>query len=471
MSKLRYHSTRHEVDEYQFQGLSEIIIKGMPDDGGLYVPYYLDVIRKHAPLPKNNILAEFATEFLWPFVQGDNIIGKRDLLQCLTPSVRAFESATRDWQDLLPNLKLLELYHSPTLAFKDVAMQFIGPLFEKILARTNQKITIVAATSGDTGSAAIEAFKNRKNIQLIVLFPNGRVSPFQQRQMTTSGGNNIHPIAVNGSFDDCQDLVKACFANTEMRQKYNFSAVNSINWGRIMAQMVYYAYTTHLFGPTNFCVPTGNFGNVLAGFYARTMGAPVKHLRIATNENDILARFFNQNDMSIKPVIPTSSPSMDIQISSNFERLLFEVFNDFEADNNQCAEYMRNFREKGTLSLDEKTFQHLQYFNFSAQAINQQQALQCAKDIYKKTGKLLDPHSAIAVQSAMDWLGQNPGQKMVALGTASPYKFADFAKQVVGDANFAYPDHLKAIFDKREEFSVLDNNITDLFAYLKNTIG
>ncbi len=458
---MRYISTRNSTKNYDF---SHIVLQGLANDGGLFVPNKMPDFSKKRP--KSNKLREFASELLMPFIEKDSVITRNDLNEFLIPSLKTFESATQNWQDLTPNLKLLELYHGPTLAFKDTAMQFLGPLFETILSRKGYKITIVAATSGDTGAAAMEAFKNRENIELIVLFPNGRVSEFQRHQMTKTGGKNIHPIAINGSFDDCQDLVKACFADLEMKKKYRFSAVNSINWARIMAQMVYYAWSCHLLGKTSFAVPTGNFGNIIAAYYCKKMGFPVDKLHVATNENDILSRFFNHNDMTIQGVKPTQSPSMDIQISSNFERFLFDINNQ---DSVSTGAIMRDFRINNKMTIPDDVFSKAQEF-FSAEAITDAQALICAQRIFKETGKLVDSHTAIAIQAAQNWQTHHEGKPIVALGTASPIKFTDFVKPIIGDKAQILPEHLTQMMKRPEKYEVLDNNLNDLFGYMAKNL-
>ena len=243
-----------------------------------------------------------------------------------------------------------ELFHGPTLAFKDVALQLVGRLFEHVLSQQGRRVTIVGATSGDTGSAAIDGIKNCAHADIVILYPDGRTSDVQRRQMTTVDSPNVHVVAIDGSFDDCQDLVKAMFNDAAFRDRMNLSAVNSINWARVMAQVVYYVTATdHLRGEVNFCVPSGNFGNVFSGWIAKQMGAPIGRLVVASNANDILTRFFTDNDMSTRPVVPSLSPSMDIQVSSNFERLLFEING---RDGGMTAEQLQRFRATGSLSIE-----------------------------------------------------------------------------------------------------------------------
>ena len=288
-----------------------------------------------------------------------------------------------------------ELFHGPTLAFKDVALQLVGRLFEHVLSQQGRRVTIVGATSGDTGSAAIDGIKNCAHADIVILYPDGRTSDVQRRQMTTVDSPNVHVVAVDGSFDDCQDLVKAMFNDTAFRDRMNLSAVNSINWARVMAQVVYYVTATdHLRGDVNFCVPSGNFGNVFSGWIAKQMGAPIDRLVVASNANDILTRFFTDNDMSTRPVVPSLSPSMDIQVSSNFERLLFEING---RDGGMTAEQLQRFRASGSLSIEAD--QRAAYVDgvFTAARLDDDETIDVIRRTYETTGMLIDPHTAVAV--------------------------------------------------------------------------
>ncbi len=325
------------------------------------------------------------------------------------------------------NLWIQELFHGPTLAFKDLALQVVGRLFDHVLAERSDRVTIVGATSGDTGSAAIDAVKSCDNVDIVILYPRGRTSDVQRRQMTTVDSSNVHAVAVDGTFDDCQDLVKAMFADEQLRRDCNLSAVNSINWARVMAQIVYYVTASQAFAePVTFCVPTGNFGNVLAGWIAKSTGASIDHLLIASNANDILARFVNDRDMSATEVVPTLSPSMDIQVSSNFERLLFEM-ND--RNGARTAEQLQHFRSSGTLEVEEANFRTWISSTFSAERLDDEETLAEISRVYRDSGMLIDPHTATGTAAARR---SRSNGTTVCLSTAHPAKFPDAVEKATG---------------------------------------
>ena len=325
------------------------------------------------------------------------------------------------------NLWIQELFHGPTLAFKDLALQVVGRLFDHVLAERSDRVTIVGATSGDTGSAAIDAVKSCDNVDIVILYPRGRTSDVQRRQMTTVDSPNVHAVAVDGTFDDCQDLVKAMFADEQLRRDCNLSAVNSINWARVMAQIVYYVTASQAFAePATFCVPTGNFGNVLAGWIAKSTGASIDHLLIASNANDILARFVNDRDMSATEVVPTLSPSMDIQVSSNFERLLFEM-ND--RNGARTAEQLQHFRSSGTLEVEEANFRTWISSTFSAERLDDEETLAEISRVYRDSGMLIDPHTATGTAAARR---SRSNGTTVCLSTAHPAKFPDAVEKATG---------------------------------------
>jgi len=315
---MRYVSTRGSAPVL---GFADVVLAGLATDGGLYVPETWPT----ASLVTNGSYAELAASIFAPYLGDD--ISADTMLSLSRDAYSTFRHPdVVPLVDLEPGHQLMELFHGPTLAFKDVALQLLGRLFDHILTQRNEKVTIVGATSGDTGSAAIDGVKNCDNVNIVILYPKGRVSDVQRRQMTTVDSPNVRTVAIDGTFDDCQDLVKAMFNHAEFRERNNLSAVNSINWARVMAQVVYYfEIARRVSGPFDVTVPTGNFGNVLSGWIAKQMGAPVRHLVVASNENDILTRFFESLAMTVTGVHPTLSPSMDIQVSSNFERLLFEM--------------------------------------------------------------------------------------------------------------------------------------------------
>ncbi|MEM7142988.1 MAG: threonine synthase, partial [Actinomycetota bacterium] len=341
---MRYTSSRGRAAPLAFP---DVLLQGLAEDGGLYLPERWPPLTDAAP----GHYAELAVEVMYPFVEGT--IDRVDFAAMVDDAYASFDAA-----DVCPLVELedghhlLELFHGPTLAFKDVALQLLGRLFDHELDRRDERVTIVGATSGDTGSAAMEAVRHSDRIDIVILFPNGRTSDVQRRQMTTLEAPNVHAVAIDGTFDDCQDLVKAMFADEPFRSRNRLSAVNSINWARVMAQVVYYVWASQQLDrrdtPTTFCVPTGNFGNVFAGHVAASMGLPVERFIVASNSNDILTRLIETGEMIAEDVLPTLSPSMDIQISSNLERLLVELL---DGNGPATAELLQGFREHGRAAL------------------------------------------------------------------------------------------------------------------------
>jgi threonine synthase len=366
--------------------------------------------------------------------------------------------------NLEPGHQLMELFHGPTLAFKDVALQLLGRLFDHILTERNEKVTIVGATSGDTGSAAIDGVKNCDNVNIVILYPKGRVSDVQRRQMTTVDSPNVRTVAIDGTFDDCQDLVKAMFNDAPFRERNNLSAVNSINWARMMAQVVYYfEISRRVAGPFDVTVPTGNFGNVLSGWIAQQMGAPVRHLVVASNENDILTRFFESLAMNVTGVHPTLSPSMDIQVSSNFERLLFEMNG---RDGGLTAEQLRVFRDKGTLSVESDQYEKWIAPTFRAGRANNHDTLATIRSVYENSGMLIDPHTAVGVKAAREFAEE--GVPMITLATAHPAKFPDAVERATG-IRPELPEHLSNLFDLPEKTSELPNDLAAVEAFVERS--
>jgi threonine synthase len=362
---------------------------------------------------------------------------------------------------IAPEHYLLELFHGPTLAFKDVALQLIGQLFDYVLTQRNQRVMIVGATSGDTGSAAIDGVKGCKNVDIVILYPNGRVSDVQRRQMTTITSPNVHTVAVDGTFDDCQDLVKAMFNDATFREANSLSAVNSINWARVMAQTVYYFTALETLGRSaSFSVPTGNFGNVLAGWIAKQMGADIEKLIVGSNSNDILTRFFETHSMDMVPVVPTLSPSMDIQISSNFERLLFDMNN---RDGAATTEQLNRFRQTGKMSVEPDQFAKWIAPTFRAHRANDAETLAVMKRVYGESGMLVDPHTAVGIASAEACA--EPGVPTITLATAHPAKFPDAVKKATG-VHPALPDHVADLFDREERIVNLPNDLQAIEAFV-----
>jgi threonine synthase len=358
------------------------------------------------------------------------------------------------------NLHLLELFHGPTLAFKDVALQLLGLMLDHTLLQRGEHATIVGATSGDTGSAAIEAVRDRRSIDIFMLHPHGRVSEVQRRQMTTILAPNVHNIAVRGTFDDCQDLAKACFNDLAFRDRHALTAVNSINFARVMAQIVYYFWAALKLGapeqPVAFSVPSGNFGNVYAGYAARQMGLPVSHFVVATNTNDILARFFETGAMTTTEVVPTYSPSMDIQISSNFERLLFDLYG---RDGKALADAMTAFRATGTLKVGANALGGVRAL-FDAGRLDDTGTLAAIADCRKRYGETLDPHTAVGYAVAQQHR-RDPGIPMVVLATAHPAKFPDAVQKATGERP-ALPPRLADLFQRTERVDGLSNDVEAL---------
>ena len=445
---MRYISTRGTAPSLSFD---EVLLTGLARDGGLYLPESWPRFSK-ADLERMARLSyqDLAVEVMRPFLAGS--AAEERLPELVARAYSGFRhKAVTPLKQLDSNLWLLELFHGPTLAFKDVALQLLGELFEVILEAHDKRVTIVGATSGDTGSAAIEAVRGKERATIFMLHPKGRVSEVQRRQMTTVDAANVHNLAVAGSFDDCQDLVKAMFNDLAFRDRHNLSAVNSINWARIMAQIVYYFAAGLALGaaqrPVSFSVPTGNFGNVYAAYAARSMGLPIERLIVASNKNDILTRFLESGSMVIEGVEPSHSPSMDIQVSSNFERLLFEVMG---RDGAAVAATMTGFRESGSFTLGEKAWREIGSL-FSGFRLDDPGTLAEIKAEHGSSGELLDPHSAIGVAAARAGL-PSLESPVVCLATAHPAKFPDAVEQASG-VRPALPESLADLLD-RPEYSV-----------------
>ncbi len=450
---MRYVSTRGRAAEL---GFCDALLAGLATDGGLYVPQ---------TWPKNPTLAgstyaSKAASLMAPYVEGE--IPQDVFAQLCATAYSTFrDPAVVPLVQIAPEHYLLELFHGPTLAFKDVALQLIGQLFDYVLTQRNQRVMIVGATSGDTGSAAIDGVKGCKNVDIVILYPNGRVSDVQRRQMTTITSPNVHTVAVDGTFDDCQDLVKAMFNDAPFREANSLSAVNSINWARVMAQTVYYFTALESLGRSaSFSVPTGNFGNVLAGWIAKQMGADIEKLIVGSNSNDILTRFFETHSMDMLPVVPTLSPSMDIQVSSNFERLLFEMNN---RDGGATTEQLNRFRQSGKLSVEPDQYAKWITPTFRAHRANNDETLAVMKRIYGESGMLVDPHTAVGIASAEACA--EPGIPTITLATAHPAKFPDAVKKATG-VHPALPDHVADLFDREERIVNLPNDLQAIEAFV-----
>jgi threonine synthase len=450
---MRYVSTRGRAPEL---GFCDALLAGLATDGGLYVPQSWP----SQPKTTGATYSEKAASLMAPYVEGE--IPQDVFAQLCKTAYSTFrDPAVVPLVQIAPEHYLLELFHGPTLAFKDVALQLIGQLFDYVLTQRNQRVMIVGATSGDTGSAAIDGVKGCKNVDIVILYPNGRVSDVQRRQMTTITSPNVHTVAIDGTFDDCQDLVKAMFNDAPFREANNLSAVNSINWARVMAQTVYYFTALETLGRSaSFSVPTGNFGNVLAGWIAKQMGADIEKLIVGSNSNDILTRFFETHSMDMLPVVPTLSPSMDIQISSNFERLLFEMNN---RDGAATTEQLNMFRQHGNLSVNPDQFARWIEPTFRAHRASDEETLAVMKRIHNESGMLVDPHTAIGIASAEACA--EPGVPTITLATAHPAKFPDAVKQATG-VHPALPDHVADLFDRQERIINLPNDLQAVEAFV-----
>ena len=459
---MRYISTRGQAPALNFE---DVLLAGLASDGGLYVPENLprftqEEIASWAGLPYH----ELAFKVMRPFVTGS--ISDADFQAILKDTYGVFaHQAVAPLRQLDSNEWVLELFHGPTLAFKDFALQLLGRLLDHFLLKRGERVVIMGATSGDTGSAAIEGCRRCENVDIFILHPHNRVSEVQRRQMTTILGDNIHNIAIDGNFDDCQEMVKASFADQGFLKGTRLVAVNSINWARIMAQIVYYFHAAlQLGGPARsmaFSVPTGNFGDIFAGYLARNMGLPISQLVVATNRNDILHRFMSGNQYDKDTLHPSLSPSMDIMVSSNFERLLF----DMHGRNGQAvADLMAAFKASGKLSVDEERWTETRKL-FDSLAVDDDATCSTIAEVFRETGELLDPHTAIGVRAARE-CRRSLSIPMITLGTAHPVKFPDAVRQAAVGEEPALPAHLSDLFERQEKFTVLDNELSAVQAFV-----
>jgi threonine synthase len=462
---VKYISTRGKAPTLGFE---DVLLTGLATDGGLYVPetlphYSPDEIRQWRGLPYH----ELAFHIIKPFVDG--AIADDELAAMLKDTYSVFgHKAIAPLTQLDHNEYVLELFQGPTLAFKDFALQLLGRMLDHILEKRGEKVVIMGATSGDTGSAAIEGCKRCSNIDIFILHPHNRVSDVQRRQMTTITGDNIHNLAVEGNFDDCQSMVKASFGDQSfLRGERRLVAVNSINWARIMAQIVYYFYAAlNLGGPDRsmaFSVPTGNFGDIFAGYLARKMGLPISQLIVATNQNDILHRVMSNNVYEKYPLAHTLSPSMDIVVSSNFERLLFDLY---DRDGAVLADLMEKMNTE-TVTLDAARLAKAREV-FDSYGVDDSVTISTIKQVFEETGYLLDPHTAIGVRAARE-TRRSAIDPMITLGTAHPVKFADAVKQA-GMTSPELPHHLTDLFDRPERFEVLPNELGRVQSFIANEV-
>jgi threonine synthase len=400
-----------------------------------------------------------AGDVLWPYVEGSTL-PRPSLDELVSEAYATFDHPdVCPLVELEPGLWVVELFHGPTLAFKDVALQLVGRLFDRELQRRGERRTIVVATSGDTGSAAIAACVGRPTLDIVVLHPAGRVSDVQRRQMTTVDAPNVHNVAVEGTFDDCQDVVKALFADAGLRDRVGLSAMNSINWARVATQIVYYVTAAAACGPCEVAVPTGNFGNILAGWIARCSGAPIEGLVIGSNRNDILTRWAQTGSLVAEEVVSTLSPSMDIQVSSNHERLLFELVG---RDGAATAELMGRFRALGSVEGPRDPV-------FAAASIDDDATLAVIAGLHRRTGYVADPHTAVGIGAA-EACRRRPDLPMVCLATAHPAKFPDAVERATGTRP-ALPDSLADLFERPERYDVLPADVAAVRAYVEGPVG
>ncbi len=463
---MKYVSTRGQAPSLEF---GDVLLAGLAVDGGLYLP---DQWPAQSESSASTLVTyqDVATAVMAPYVAPT-------LTEAELAAMVSDAYATFTHPDVCPvtplgddGLHLLELFWGPTIAFKDVALQLLGHLFDHELTGRGQRATIVVATSGDTGSAAIEACRGKDHLDIVVLHPAGRVSDVQRRQMTTVDAPNVHNVAVAGTFDDCQDLVKALFADEGFRTEVGLSAMNSINWARVMAQVVYYVTAARSLGasatsPIAFAVPTGNFGNVFAGWVARQTGTPISQLVVGSNSNDILTRWLASGVMEQHGVHPTISPSMDIQVSSNVERLLFELY---DRDATVLAERMAEFRADGRVDTGDTRLAPVTEV-FDGAAFSDEQTRAEIRRTYDDTGVILDPHTAVGVAAARQ-ARRDTGIPMVCLATAHPAKFPDAVEQAIG-IRPELPAHLADLFDRPERFEALPNDLAALQAHVRRVIS
>ncbi len=454
---MKYLSTRGQTEPVSF---NTALMTGLAPDGGLYLPESWPGL---SAVPQSKPYRDAALQVMAPFLGGE--IETDEFATLLSHAYENFSSTEpAPLREIGKDLYILELFHGPTLAFKDFAMQVLARLMERSLKRGGSRMTIVGATSGDTGAAAVEAFRGREDIEVYILYPHGRVSDVQRRQMTTAAEDNIHILAVEGSFDDAQAIVKALFNDQAFRTRHALSAINSINWARIMAQAVYYFTATAELSaarPLQFAVPTGNFGDVFAGYVAHKMGLPLDRLVVATNENDILARALKTGVYEPLGVHQTDSPSMDIQVSSNFERLLFEASS---RDFGFVRSCMAKLRDEGRFSIRADVLTAMRGL-FSAHRVTMDEAALAMRELERETGYIVDPHTAVGLVAAKREQAARDGGPMVVLGTAHPAKFPDAIRRAVGRSP-EVPHRLGACMAGIERFKIVPNSVAAVEAVI-----
>jgi threonine synthase len=463
---INYLSTRGGQSSLQYE---DVLLSGLARDGGLFMPEEWPTF-SHSELNEMKKLSysELAAKIMTPFIQPS--LSHNEVLKICNEIYSKFTNdEVAPLKKMEDNLFILELFHGPTLAFKDYAMQFLSKAFNVALTKNKQRAVILGATSGDTGSAALEAFKGKDNVDIFILFPDGKVSPVQQKQMTWINDSGAHALSVKTDFDGCQEIVKDCFEDLKFKDQISLSAINSINWVRLLPQIVYYFYSALKVGAPDqevaFSVPTGNFGNILAGWMAKKIGLPISNLICGSNQNDILTRFFNNGVMERKNVNPSFSPSMDIQVSSNFERLLFEIL---DRDAIKVKQEMNNFKKNGIFSIPKETMLKVNNL-FSAYMISNNETLDIIKNTFENYNYILDPHSAIGFGSARKALDEkiiSSSTPIISLACAHPSKFPDVIKKAI-NIKPQLPDHLKELMVSKEYFKVIGDDTKFIKNYLK----
>jgi threonine synthase len=463
---INYLSTRGGESSLQYE---DVLLSGLARDGGLFMPEEWPNF-SHSELNEMKKLSysELAATIMTPFIQPS--LNYNEVLKICNEIYSKFTNdEVAPLKKMEDNLFVLELFHGPTLAFKDYAMQFLSKAFNVALTKNKKRAVILGATSGDTGSAALEAFKGKDNVDIFILFPDRKVSPVQQKQMTWINDSGAHALSVKTDFDGCQQIVKDCFEDLKFKDQISLSAINSINWVRLLPQIVYYFYSALKVGAPDkevaFSVPTGNFGNILAGWMAKKIGLPISNLICGSNQNDILTRFFNTGVMERKNVKPSFSPSMDIQVSSNFERFLFEIL---DRDPIKVKQEMYNFKKNGIFSIPKEIMLKVNNL-FSSYTISNNETLDIIKNTFEDYNYILDPHSAIGFGSARKALDEkiiSSNTPIISLACAHPSKFPDIIKKAI-NIEPQLPDHLKELMVSKEYFKVIDDDTNFIKNYLK----
>ena len=467
-NSIKYSSTRGGESSLSYE---DVLLSGLARDGGLFMPEEWPQF-SHSDLNEMKHLnyAELSAKIIRPFVEP--CLSENELLNISKDTYSVFNKDVAPLYQLNKNLHVLELFHGPTLAFKDYAMQFLARAFNQALNKRAQKGVILGATSGDTGSAALEAFKGKENIDIFILFPHKRVSSVQQKQMTWINERGAYALSVKTDFDGCQEIVKDCFEDLKFKDETSLSAINSINWVRLLPQIVYYFYSALKIGVPDkeivFSVPTGNFGNILAGWMAQKIGLPISKLICGSNQNDILTRFFNNGLMERKNVLPSYSPSMDIQVSSNFERLLYEIN---ERDTDKVKQQMKEFKNYGNFEITKNQLKKINNL-FSAYMISDEETLEIINKVYTDYNYILDPHSAIgygAAQKALDNNIISKDMSVISLACAHPAKFPEIISKSI-NVMPKKPSHLENIMSSKEYFNIMDPSINDVQNFIKSNM-